>query len=184
MQTYNLKNNKTLQVTQDESPYNPREDDNLSTMICFHRRYNLGDKHKYNSNDYSGWDEMEAAIIKNEKTAIILPLYLYDHSGITISTTEFSCRWDSGQIGFVYVSKEKLKTEYSVNKITQQIIEKATKVLLGEVNTYDQYISGEVYSYTLLGENGEVEDSCSGFFGCDIKTNGILDSIDAELVEG
>jgi hypothetical protein len=179
-----LTNNNTLEVTQDESPYNPREDDNLSTMICFHGRYRLGDKHEYNSNDYSGWDEMEAAIIKNEKTAIILPLYLYDHSGITISTTEFSCRWDSGQVGFVFVSKEKLKTEYSVKKITQQIIEKATKVLLAEIETYDHYISGEVYSYTLLDENGKVEDSCSGFFGWDIKTNGILDSIDAELVEG
>jgi hypothetical protein len=182
METYKLKNGKTLEVTQEEYPYNPRHDDNLSKMICFHKRYNLGDKHDYNHNDYSGWAEMEKAIIKNEKPAIILPLYLYDHSGITISTSPFSCRWDSGQVGFVLISKERLRNEYSVKRITKKEIEKGTRVLLAEVDTYDKYIMGEVYGYTLLDENGNIEDSCFGFFGSDIKTNGILDNINAELV--
>jgi len=165
METYNLTNGKTLEVTQDEYPYNPRHDDNLSTMICFHGRYSLGDKHTYKHQDYSGWAEMEKAIIKNEKPAIILPLYLYDHSGITISTTPFSCKWDSGQIGFVFISKDKVKNEYGVKRVTKKEIEKVTKVLLAELETYDLYLRGEVYGYTLINENGEIEDSCFGYYG-------------------
>lgn len=165
MQTYNLTNGKTLEVTQDEYPNNPRHDDNLSKMICFHGRYSLGDKHNYKHQDYSGWAEMEKAIIKNEKPAIILPLYLYDHSGITISTTPFSCKWDSGQIGFVFISKDKVKNEYGVKRVTKKEIEKATKVLLAELDTYDLYMRGEVYGYTLINENGEIEDSCFGYYG-------------------
>jgi len=182
METYKLTNNKTLEVKQDEYAESPREWDNLSTMICFHGRYNLGDKHNYKHQDYSGWAEMEKAITKNESPAIILPLYLYEHSGITISTSPFSCKWDSGQIGFVFVSKEKLRKEYSVKRITKEIIDRATKVLLAEVETYDNYLRGEVYGYTLLNENGEVEDSCWGFIGSDIETNGILDNIGEKIV--
>jgi hypothetical protein len=181
METYKLKNGKTLEVVQDEYTSSPRRDDNLSTMVCFHPRYNFGDKHNYKHGDYSSWKGMETAIQKNEDAAILLPLYLYDHSGQTISTTPFSCPWDSMQIGFVFVSKIKLRKEYSVKRITKEVIEKATKVLLAEVEIYDQYIRGEVYGYTLLDENGEFEDSCYGFIGSDIKTNGILDSIGAEL---
>jgi hypothetical protein len=125
---------------------------------------------------------MEKAIIKNETPAIILPLYLYDHSGITISTTPFSCGWDSGQIGFVFISKDKVKNEYGVKRVTKKEIEKATKVLLAEVETYDLYLRGEVYGYTLINENGDIEDSCFGFIGSDIETNGILDNIGEKIV--
>ena len=34
-----------LVIQQDDSPSNPREDDNFGKMICFHRRYNLGNHH-------------------------------------------------------------------------------------------------------------------------------------------
>jgi hypothetical protein len=182
MQTYKLTNNKTLEVTQDQYPSSPREDDNLSKMICFHGRYKLGDDHNYDHKDYSGWAEMEKAIIKNESPAVILPLFLYDHSGITISTSPFSCKWDSGQIGFVFISKDKVKKEYGVKRVTKKEIEKATKVLLAELETYDLYLRGEVYGYTLIDENGCIEDSCFGFIGSDIETNGILDNISEKIV--
>ena len=42
---------------------------------------------------------------------LMLPLYLYDHSGLAMSTESFSGRaphaeWDSGQVGWIYVSKK------------------------------------------------------------------------------
>lgn len=42
---------------------------------------------------------------------VILPLFLYDHSGITMSTSVFSCPWDSGQVGWIYASKQKFIDE-------------------------------------------------------------------------
>ena len=74
-----------LEISQDSNPGSPREWYNLGTMVCFHRRYDLGDENDYCSSNYDGWDEMKEDIIEKENVHTILPLYLYDHSGITIS---------------------------------------------------------------------------------------------------
>ena len=182
-------NGKTLEIYQDECPDSPRNWDNMGTMICFHGRYDLGDKHEYKSNHYDSWDEMENDIIENEDVAIILPLYLYDHSGITISTSPFGCRWDSGQVGFIIVSRETLRRKYGVIRITKKVIEKATKVLLGEVETYDQYLTGDVYGYKLFNivkcdlghEHKEEIDSCWGFYGDNFDENGLFDHVGEEF---
>jgi hypothetical protein len=158
--------NYRLKIEQDTHPDNPRSWDNLGTMVCFHRRYDLGDDHRYCSGNYDGWEEMEEDIIKNEDVHTILPLYLYDHSGITISTSPFSCNWDSGQIGFIFVSKDKVKKEYIKDIRVEDILK-------GEVETYDQYLTGDVWGYKVyevttcsLGHEHEHEvESCWGFYG-------------------
>ena len=159
------KENYELEILQDESPESPREWDNLGTMICFHRRYNLGDKHNFSVE--------EGEKMTKEKDIISLPLYLYDHSGITMNTTGFSCRWDSGCVGFIYVTKEQVRKEYNVKRITKDIVDKVTKVLQGEVKTYDQYLTGDVYGYRISKvevcdkgcEHKEEVDSCWGYYG-------------------
>lgn len=65
---------KELRISQDENPDNPREWDNLCTMACFHRRYNLGDRH-----DFKSPEELESFVARD--SVIALPLYLYDHGG-------------------------------------------------------------------------------------------------------
>ena len=50
-----------------------------------------------------------------------------------------------------------------------------------EVKTFDQYITGDVYSFTVEDEDENVIDSCDGFFGSDCEMNGIKDQIDSEL---
>jgi hypothetical protein len=165
--------NYVIKIYQDDDCRSPREDDNLGTMICFHGRYNLGDKHDYNSNDYSSWSEQRRVIEKQENVCVILPLYLYDHSGITMNTTGFSCGWDSGQVGWIIVSKEKVRKEYGVKRITKEVTDKVTKVLKAEVKVYDQYLTGEVYGYVIskvtecdLGcEHEEEVHSCWGYYG-------------------
>ena len=157
-----------IEIYPDSDTDSPRTWDNLGTMVCFHRRYDLGDKHDYDSGDYSGWEKMKEAIIKQENVHTILPLYLYDHSGITISTGPFSCNWDSGQVGWIFVSKDKVKKE-GIDET------KVGEYLKGEVETYDQYIRGDVYGYRIyevttcnLGHDHEEDlDSCWGFYGAD-----------------
>jgi len=157
-----------IEVVQDEHAYNPREDDNLGTMICIHRRYDLGDKHDYDSGDYNSWEEMKNAIIKNENVGVILPLYLYDHSGITMNTTGFHCPWDSGQVGFIFISKEKMRKEYGYKRITKELKDRVREYLIDEVKTYDQYLTGDVYGYRITDtETDEEIDSCWGYYGDD-----------------
>ena len=141
--------------------------DNLATMACFHRRYDLGDKgHGYDSKDYPGWDAMEKAIVKREKPADILPIYMYDHSGLAISVERTGCfadRWDSGQIGFIFISKAKARKEFG--ELTQKVLEQIRKNLLAEVETYNQYLQGDVWAYTIRNNKGEWLDSRGGFYG-------------------
>jgi hypothetical protein len=173
MSTEKRISNYLIEVIQDESPESPREWDNLGTMICFHGRYNLGDKHDYRSGDYSGWDEQRKDIEKKENACVILPLYLYDHSGITMSTIPFGCNWDSFQVGWIVISKEKVRKEYNVKRINKELIEKVTNILENEVKTYDQYLTGDVYGHKIfkvteceLGhEHKEEVYSCWGFYG-------------------
>ena len=127
---------------------NPRECDNLGSMVCYHRRYNLGDKDEYlpghykpNSGDFWGWGEMRQYFEKVHDLAVCLPIYMIDHSGIAVSTKPFSCPWDSGRIGFIFVSKEKLRKEYGVKRITASLVDKATRILEAEVQEYNQYLN-------------------------------------------
>ena len=40
----------TVEIHIDTDPWHPRTDcDNFGTMVCFHSRYHLGDKHEYSS---------------------------------------------------------------------------------------------------------------------------------------
>lgn len=151
-----------IKIYQDEDPENPREWSNLGTMICFSHNYNLGDKHGYKHDRYDNWEEMKEAIIKEEHVAIILPIYIYDHSGISISTTSFNDRWDSGQIGWIFISKEKILKEFdgTPRGISNDEIEKK---LIAEVEIYDKYLSRECYRYELLSKK-EILASCGGFF--------------------
>ena len=165
-----MKNYK-LEIFHDEDPMNPRTEwDNTTTMICFHKRYNLGDKHDFNSRDYESWSEMEQAIKNHYEVLAIKPLYLYDHSGITISTSPFGCQWDSGQVGFVIIDKDNLqRISGDADGFNELNLE---EIIEAEVETYDSYIQGEVYGYKIIEvetcdkghEHEEIIESCGGYY--------------------
>lgn len=189
IKSFDLSNGRLDIVYDDDSP-SPREWGNLTTMVCFHKRYSLGDEHDYNSSDYSGFDELKADIIKREDPLVIRPLYLYDHSDITIATTPFSCRWDSGQIGFVFVPKAKVRAEWGVKRISPKLKEQITHCLLAEVEEYDTYLRGDVYGFRLYEtqhcdscnrDDDILLDSCYGFYGYDVAKNGILEHVSREV---
>jgi hypothetical protein len=164
-----------IEIIPDEDAQNPRHDDNLGTMVCFHRRYNLGDKH-----NFSDGDDLNDFLSRNKtKIGVILPLYLYDHSGITMNTTGFSCGWDSGQVGIIFITKAKIREEYSCMRISKKLIERVTKYLVGEVETYDQYLTGDVYGFRITDTDTEEEiDSCWGFYGDEYCMNEAVSIVD------
>jgi hypothetical protein len=160
-----------LEIEQDNDPMNPRSDwDNITTMICFHKRYDLGDKTDYKSSDFDSWIELKEQIESDNKVLMIKPLYLYDHSGITISTSPFGCQWDSGQVGWVFITEKQLESmcgkDFDVSE------EKLESIIDSDVKTYDSYITGDVYQYTIyeietcsMGhEHKSVVECCGSFF--------------------
>ena len=157
-----------IEIIPDSDPESPREWDNLGTMVCQHRRYNLGDKHDYDLSNCNSWSDVKREL---GYPPIILNLYLYDHSGITISCSPFGDPWDSGQVGFIFATEETLIKEYG--RVDEEIISKAKSVLEAEVKTYDEYLRGDVYGYRIYEvctcdhghEHREEIDSCWGFYG-------------------
>lgn len=108
----------------------------------------------------------ELLAIASQKN-IILPLNLYDHSGLSMSASSFIGRaqhaeWDSGQVGWIYATADSIRAEYG--NCSAESVEKAKELLKSEVETYDYYLSGQCYGFRLY-ENGEEMDSCWGFLG-------------------
>jgi hypothetical protein len=277
---YEAENEKfRLRVFYDDHPENPREWDNLGTMVCSHRRYDLGDEQAKNTELYSSWEEwLENEVLEpngGEDEVVVLPLYLYDHSGITMNTSGFSCPWDSGQVGWIYCTKKRFREETGytedelfstdqhrepkvrehvkvkgrdagpcewgqvteiqdgmvtvdfdycrssvrkpenvvtvpLSEIEEVMANRAVEMLVEEVETYDDYLTGRVYGFVLeekkLGcdakecpacghvepcdSNSDIEyeqtDSCWGFYG-DWAKQGIQEHLDPEahdLLEG
>ena len=141
----------TITISPDEFAESPRYDDNLGTMICCHGRYKLGDRDiQYN--------EVDSVLEEFGDDMISLPLYLYDHSGITMNTTGFSCPWDSGQVGRICVSLDTVRNEYGV--INDEVIERVTQVLISEVEVYDQYLRGDIYEFEIVYPDGAQDTLC------------------------
>jgi hypothetical protein len=150
----------TVSIEQDDSPDSPREWSCFGKMLCCHRRYQLGDKHKMSP------EEVRRYVQEDEEVALAIPLWLYDHSGITMragDSNPFQCRWDSGQVGWVVVTKNEFKKEFK--RITAATRKKARELLLSEVAAYDQFIGGDVWQYAVKDQKGEVLDSCGGMYG-------------------
>lgn len=153
--------NLTVKVYQDFYPMDPRKEfDNAGNMVFFHSRYDIGDKHSFpDSDDFREW------WTENGKNGVIMDVYMYDHSGISFSLKPFSCQWDSGQIGWIYITADEIRKIYSTKRITKKIREKAENLLRSEVETYNDCVTGNVYGFVVEDENGEHVDSCWGFFG-------------------
>lgn len=183
----------TVQLMHDTDAENPRKWDNLAMMVCAHRRYILGDEdgatealdliYEHLSErqlNEMGFDSTHVPDIqqalKMTGKAIILPLYLYDHSGITMKTKPFACPWDSGQVGFIFVSKAKVCAEQGWKRLNKSRTEKVTAMLVGEVEVYDQYLTGDVWGFKVI-EDGEETDSCWGFYGSDPLSNGVVEHL-------
>lgn len=149
----------TLYVEIDDDPLNPRKDcDNFGKMLCWHRRYNLGDKNPYkHSEDFHYDKELQKSIFA------VLPVYLYDHSGLTVSSAPFSCPWDSGQVGIIYVTKEDAKREYG--DLSEETKINVIERLESEIKEYDNYLTGNYYYFAVEDEEGEVVDTCGNFTG-------------------
>lgn len=178
--------NHSIKICQDEFPDSPRSWYNLGSIICFHRRYNIGDDHSLTSDQFSSWEDLKKYIQKNFDPLVILPVYLYDHSGLCLKIGSFHgllpqghAEFDSGQVGFIYVSKDKVRKELSCKRISQKTKLLTIGRLIDEINIYNQYLSGDIWGYT-VSKNGEIIDSCAGIYGLDNVMYEAKNSIDSQ----
>lgn len=144
------KHGYTLTISCDELAESPREWDNIGVLYIPRppRGCDFSDK---NAN-------REDAL----KAAVSIPVYILDHSGIAISSRPFGDKWDSWLAGCYYVTKETLEREYGTAPDARK---RARECAEAELETFAEYIAGEVYFYTIENANGGLVDSCGGYYG-------------------
>lgn len=176
----------------DDDPMNPRKVfDNLTTMVCGHRDYILGDTTLreltgYDVSEFLSMAHIERYVRMRFKAQAFTWLGLYDHSGISIYAGggphwQDSAGWDSGTVGFAFVGEEEVrKTGAPLDSLERQ--------MLAEIKEYDQYLTGNVYGYVIEDPDGEHVDSCCGFYGyqcareeMEREFHGYLNSIPGQL---
>lgn len=146
---------------------NPRGGDceNLGKMVCWHRRYRLGDEMP--KKEPHEWYETN---LKGREGAIYLPLFLLDHSGITMRTASFRDPWDSGQVGWIYATEDEIKSYFShTGEMTEELKERALKVLETEVRLYDNYLTGDVWCCS------DGDEVFGGFYGSTLEETGLFE---------
>jgi len=181
-----------IKIVHDEFPESPREWDNLGKMVCLHRHYNLGDTHSFKESDFSSWNELKELLEKEEDAKVILPLYLFDHSGLSISCSSRQFRmadsagWDWGQVGFIYATRKSILETFNCKRLSKRLLDEAKEILIGEVKVYDQYLTGDVWGFIIEDDNGEEIESCWGFFGydnCELEAKDLVSHIEKHREE-
>lgn len=124
-------------------------------------------------------------VLLEQNGIVSLPLHIYEHGGITISTGGFSCPWDSGQAGWIYTTKKEimecggsiLNEKGNYIKVTDKNWKKAAQIWMeGEVELYDQFLQGDCYGYII----DELDMDCQAALESEMN---LLDEDDMEWNE-
>lgn len=146
----------TLRIEQDTDPINPRTEwDNPGKLCLHHSRYNLPNEANLSV------EEIKQRLESPPDDCYQLTVYGYAHGGLTINTTGFNCPWDSGILGIIFITHADALREYDRGCTPEKIMQ----YLANEVETYNQYLTGDCWGYVIENENGDVVDSCHGYFG-------------------
>ena len=182
----------TINIERDDCPCNPRKDwDPTSTIASFNCKTieNECDENMDPDYDGSNFKAIKALYLFNVKMVAILPLHFKEYS--------YDCILDTtghgNQIGFAYISKEMWEQHMGVTDESSEWWQEhhkgkskadvARSIIKSEIKTYNQYLNGECYSFSIEGDDHE--DRCSGYYGDDHNESGLLDgakeSIDCHL---
>lgn len=132
------------------------------------------------TDDFDSLDEIEAYFEANGY--VYKKMYLYDHSGWTVSSKPFGCRWDSGVAGYLYIDKKSAVRDFGGNKrLTKPLREKTELFLEGMIESLDQYFTGDVWCISIEDPSGEEIESCGGFYGEDAAIDEAKALIDADI---
>jgi hypothetical protein len=169
----------------DDDPQDPRvEWDNSGIFWGWHSRYKIGDpgeverygktfyKKEFDPGNYDNFGQVADAIYKEHRALTVLPVRLHDHGGLSLSISSSGDRWDSGQLGLIWMPREGL-ADLGYKIASKHAVAKAEKQLHAEIEVMDAYVSGRVYgweSYVCVSHKDEYAigpaiDATWGYYG-------------------
>lgn len=148
----------------------PREWCNTARFVMAHGRYDVPDEVGVDFDQYGSWREIADMLVEEHGALLVVPVYMLDHSGVTVSTGTFACDpqgWDSGQVGLAVILPDRWREMMGSEEFTE---ERGREVIEGEVKTYAQYLEGDVWIAGVLEPcegcgTEEVVESVCGFYG-------------------
>jgi len=161
----------TLEINYDEYVDSPRDRCNISKLATIHDRYNMPNDTNINLQSIKYYQDLIGTVNDNYDVRMMFGVSMYDHSGISISIHKLdsiSRGWDNSVIGICFVENN---DEYK--DMTDEMI---MKYVDDEIKQYNQYLKGSVYQFCLYGFDGEMIDSCCGFY----DEESILDNANLE----
>lgn len=165
----------SIKIYQDDDSITPGDDRDAGLfLVGYHSDFTVDHSFRVDGQKQGGINQALAQVIanggKNEDNEVeeiameyhrkyhIFGLEAYIHSGVVLALSRegnFCDRqWDVSQLGLVFVSKAEWKTRI-----------KAREAALGLIETWNDYLSGNVYGYIVEDPNGNHLDSCWGFYG-------------------
>jgi len=144
-----VKTIRSLTIAYDECPVNPRTDYEPMCKIATVAG---------TSKDHLGDIRMsieELNDIRKSEECISMPVYIMDHSGVSLSLTSFNDKWDSGVFGLIYISKNRASHEFE-DLSGLDLERKIWEVMEGEISLYNMYLIGSCY-YAVIKTQKETE---------------------------
>jgi hypothetical protein len=153
-----------VRIRSEEEPWNPREWDNVGTMIVRHPRYIFGDRDFYSDEAeamHRGWDFFRRYMRLTQGATVVLPLSIYDHSGVSMWVgtpyTDSYRSWDSSFVGAIVAFKEDIEKMGTPE-------DRVEEVLRAEVKDYNAYLTGDIYEVSIYKGKKRIE-TIGGFIG-------------------
>lgn len=173
-----------VQVETDDWAENPREWSNLWTILTWTSRYDSIDSNQYRDLEeflLSHLTEKQVAnLFKNSSNTkeffdkvkkrfydlgyLVEPISKFEHGQVVFSAG-VSQGWDSGVVGVAMVNINDVKKEYGASVLSKGLKEKIHAILDSELDTYNSWANGYVYTVTLIDFDGNVVDSLGGMIG-------------------
>ena len=151
----------TIEILFDTEPVSPKEFDLLGTIYSNRSNYNLMG-HNLDELFYEN-DEGDEML---DPDYVFLPIYSYEHGGISLSTKrdgQYFDTFDSGIFGLIATPKWKVKREYG--ELSNETVKQCKDALSREIELWNDYLQGNIFAYNVKNSEGEIIESCYGFYG-------------------
>lgn len=152
-------------------------------MVCWHEKYNLGDKHEFKSEkelfehlmkklnikpeeigaDMDDFENSKKKILDELRKHIpIIPLYLYDGKFPEMTNGSEHIGEKGEFVGYIFMDKEQMEKMFKGSG--EEAIKDGVWYLIEDTDLYCHYISGNNFLYELF-KDGEHFCEVSGFIG-------------------
>lgn len=139
----------TIDFIQDDYPVDPRE--NADTVICSANRKEFGD---INLGICPKRSTPHLEVFKRHlkqsnlciQDVVYSLVFLNEYNGYELSTKPFLNSWDSGQLGYIYITRQDARKRLNVSRLTKRntfyIVDTYFR---RELDVFTDYLNGEVY---------------------------------------